>query len=87
LRRRLLLAPCARLHLVPMGPTSKLPVIVVVFRVLNEQIIKMQLRSKIRQRYNIDGNCFTDCCMSFWCNPCDMAQQSRSYFWRRIVFG
>jgi hypothetical protein len=37
----------------------------------------MQLRYKIRERYNIDGNRFTDCCTSAWCSLCDMTQQGR----------
>lgn len=34
----------------------------------------MQMRSTVRARYGIDGNCCGDCCGAFWCLPCVVQQ-------------
>lgn len=35
----------------------------------------MLKRSEIRERYNIQGSGFNDCCVSYWCPCCAIIQQ------------
>ncbi|TFL02845.1 PLAC8 family-domain-containing protein [Pterulicium gracile] len=39
-------------------------------------VLQIFNRTDIRKRYNIKGSGCGDCCMSFWCNPCALSQQS-----------
>lgn len=34
-------------------------------------------RLYIREKYSIKGSCFEDCCLSFWCTCCAVAQMAR----------
>lgn len=36
----------------------------------------IQLRTYMRQKYEIPGSCFEDCCCLFWCGPCTLCQMS-----------
>ncbi|KAI4861169.1 PLAC8-domain-containing protein [Hypoxylon rubiginosum] len=38
-------------------------------------IYGMLKRSEIRERYNIEGSGFNDCCVSYWCSCCALIQQ------------
>ncbi|KAK7750148.1 hypothetical protein SLS62_007897 [Diatrype stigma] len=38
-------------------------------------IYSMLKRSEIRERYNIQGSGFSDCCVSYWCPCCAIIQQ------------
>ncbi|KAL7627918.1 hypothetical protein AAE478_002113 [Parahypoxylon ruwenzoriense] len=38
-------------------------------------IYSMLKRSEIRERYNIEGSGFNDCCVSYWCPCCALIQQ------------
>jgi Cys-rich protein (TIGR01571 family) len=33
-------------------------------------------RSTTRERFRIPGDCFADCCVSFWCSSCALAQMA-----------
>jgi Cys-rich protein (TIGR01571 family) len=35
-----------------------------------------QLRSKVRTTFQLPGNCLTDCCVSFFCSSCAIAQMA-----------
>lgn len=35
-----------------------------------------ELRTKIRQKYGIDGNTCNDVCVHYWCNPCASCQET-----------
>lgn len=34
-------------------------------------------RLYVREKYSIKGSCFEDCCLSFWCSCCTVAQMAR----------
>lgn len=38
-------------------------------------IYAMLKRSEIRERYQIEGSGFDDCCVSYWCPCCALTQQ------------
>ncbi|KAI1379655.1 PLAC8-domain-containing protein [Hypoxylon crocopeplum] len=38
-------------------------------------IYALMKRGEIRERYNIEGSGFSDCCVSFWCPCCALIQQ------------
>mmetsp|Transcript_6272 Transcript_6272/g.12547 ORF Transcript_6272/g.12547 Transcript_6272/m.12547 type:complete len:307 (+) Transcript_6272:91-1011(+) len=40
-------------------------------------IITIRSRGYIRRKFNIPGNCFEDCCCSFWCSCCTVCQMAR----------
>jgi Cys-rich protein (TIGR01571 family) len=50
--------------------------IVVVMAEVAAFVIVWQLRAKTRERFEIPGNCFCDCCATFWCSCCSMAQMA-----------
>ena len=35
------------------------------------------LRRTIKERYNIKGGAVQDCCIAYWCTPCELTQESR----------
>jgi len=37
-------------------------------------IVMTRLRGSVRARYNIQGSCFADCLLSWWCAPCTLTQ-------------
>mmetsp|Transcript_42092 Transcript_42092/g.71553 ORF Transcript_42092/g.71553 Transcript_42092/m.71553 type:complete len:214 (+) Transcript_42092:267-908(+) len=37
-------------------------------------LVLFQLRSQVRRRLNLPGNCCEDCCCSLWCTPCVVTQ-------------
>ncbi|KAI4522511.1 PLAC8-domain-containing protein [Schizophyllum commune Loenen D] len=39
-------------------------------------ILQIPLRRRVRRRYLIRGNILSDCCTSFWCNPCALTQEA-----------
>ncbi|KAI4522512.1 hypothetical protein K525DRAFT_283705 [Schizophyllum commune Loenen D] len=40
-------------------------------------VYQVALRTKLRERYGIRGGDTSDYCLSFWCNPCALTQESR----------
>ncbi|KAF8198523.1 PLAC8 family-domain-containing protein [Pholiota molesta] len=40
-------------------------------------LFQMSTRGRIRNRYNIKGGGCNDCCVSLWCQPCALVQESR----------
>ncbi|KAL1679631.1 PLAC8 family-domain-containing protein [Schizophyllum commune] len=40
-------------------------------------VYQVALRRKLRERYGIRGSDTSDYCLSFWCNPCALTQESR----------
>jgi len=39
--------------------------------------VSCPLRAGVRNKYNIDGNAFLDCCIACWCEPCSAEQASK----------
>jgi hypothetical protein len=33
------------------------------------------VRGRLRAKYAITGNCCTDCCVHYWCDPCAICQE------------
>lgn len=38
---------------------------------------QVKIRSDLRTKYGIEGSMGSDCCMSYYCMPCAIAQQQR----------
>ncbi|ETW76056.1 hypothetical protein HETIRDRAFT_390466 [Heterobasidion irregulare TC 32-1] len=40
-------------------------------------VLQIGTRSDVRRRYRIRGSTCGDCCTAFWCQPCELVQDSR----------
>ncbi|KAI0053145.1 PLAC8-domain-containing protein [Auriscalpium vulgare] len=50
-------------------------------------VLQIGSRGEVRTRYNIRGTVFEDCCISFWCNGCDLVQEHREIQAEEQSFG
>ncbi|KAF5383065.1 hypothetical protein D9615_004825 [Tricholomella constricta] len=49
--------------------------------------LQIESRAKVRSRYGIKGDSWSDCCAIFWCAPCALTQESQEIKLEEQSFG